>query len=171
MVNSFWDAERAVRSLHTLQQPWIDTIGNGIPNEPEDGSDPQPNSPGVDRLPADTWAPYIVTARGPVAIVSGKGLIQAEVRDNKGVKRVWAAIYPPSYVSPTSGDELVAEDLPALDFIAHGNHQLSAEYTQFHDSGTYRVALYAEDISGLKARLYVLDVFTGRSIYMPLIMR
>jgi nitrous oxidase accessory protein NosD len=171
LVNSFWDAERAVRRLHALQEPWIDTNGNGIPNESEDGSDPQPNNPGVDQLPADTWAPYIVTARGPIAIVNGKGLIQVEVRDNKGVKRVWAAIYPPSYVSPTSSDELVAEDLPALEFMAQGNHQFSAEYTQFHESGTYRIALYAEDISSLKARLYVLEVFTGRPIYMPSIMR
>lgn len=171
LVNSFWDANNAVRSLQTVQEPWIDSNGNGIPNEAADRGDPAKYNPRVDQLPADTWAPYIVAARGPTQIVQNKGLIQAEVRDNKSVKRVWASVFAPSYQPPTSADELVPEDVPILEFTAQGNHQFSAEYDQFTEKGRYRLVLYAEDNDGLKARLYVVEVFVGGQLYLPLVTR
>ncbi|MEZ4866229.1 MAG: right-handed parallel beta-helix repeat-containing protein [Caldilineaceae bacterium] len=173
LYNSFWDAQKAVRSLNTVQEPWIDTNGNGIPNEEADGADVSRYNPNVDQGPADSWAPYIVTAQGPDQIVDNQGNVRAEVRDNKSVKRVWAAIYPPSYEAPTSADELVPEDVTIRDFTAQGNNLYSLDYDNFSEEGSYQVALFAEDNDGLKARLMVLTVHNGDSgaIYLPLIMR
>ena len=97
--------------------------------------------------------------------------MRAEVRDNKGVKKVWAAIYAPSYRFPASVEELVPEDVPIINLIAMGNNQYSVEYDKFNEVGVYRLALYAEDSDGLKARLLALDVSTGSKIFLPLVAR
>lgn len=173
--NSFWDAQYSVRRLNRIQEPWIDANGNGVPNETADGADANAHSADNQQQPADLWAPFIVTAQGPEAIVDNKGLLRAEVRDNKGVQRVWAAIYPPGYAPPTNVEELVAEDVPTIDLTALGNHQFSAEYTQFTNDGLYRIALYAEDNDGLKAKFTLLEVRKGVTtdgqIFLPLVSR
>lgn len=173
--NSFWDAQYSVRRLNKLQEPWIDANGNGVPNETSDGADASKHEASNPQQPADLWAPFIVTAQGPTTIVADKGLLRAEVRDNKAVKRVWATIYPPDYVAPTNVTELVAEDVPTVELTALGNHQFSAEYSQFSADGRYRIALYAEDNDGLKAKLTVLEVRKGigsaGSAFLPLVSR
>lgn len=173
LSNSFWDAQYSVRRLYKLQEPWIDANGNGIPNEVEDGAESSQHNPRVDQTPADTWAPYIVTAQGPSQLIDGIGMLRAEVRDNKSVKRVWAVIYPPSYTPPSSVEELVPEDLPTIEFTAQGNHQYSAGYDNFTENGRYQIAFYAEDEDGLKARLLVLPVQNGNGgqVFLPLIVR
>ncbi len=171
IYNSFWDAQFSVRRLYSIQEPWIDVNGNGVPNESEDGLEASQHNPQTGDTPADTWAPYIVSALGPTAIAEGQGMIRAEVRDNKEVKRVWAVVYPPHYRAPESAEELVPEDAPTINFTANSNHQFSALYDNFSEKGRYRVALYAEDDAGLKARLVVLeiDVGTTATVYLPLI--
>ncbi len=173
LTNSFWDAQYSVRRLFKVQEPWIDVNGNGVPNEAEDGADISQHNPGVDQGPADTWAPYIVAAQGPAQIVDNKGELRAEVRDNKSVKRVWAAVYAPSYQAPNSVNELVAADVPTMELISQGNHQYSVTYTNFTENGTYQIALYAEDNDGLQARLQVLSVANGNgtTVFLPMITR
>ena len=171
LPNSFWDAQYSVRRLYKLQEPWIDANGNAIPNEPADGAEISQHNPSVDQSTGDTWAPYIVTAQGPDSITEGQGMLRAEVRDNKGVARVWAAIYAPSYQAPASVEELVAEDVPIIEFTPQGNNQFSAGYDKFIENGIYQIALYAEDNDGLKARLLVLPVKNGNAdtIFLPLV--
>ncbi len=169
--NSFWDAQYSVRRLFNSQEPWIDVNGNGIPNETEDGAEAAQHNVDNNTQPADLWAPYIVFGQAPAQIVEGKGVVRAEVRDNKGVKKVWAAIYAPSYRFPASVEELVPEDVPIINLIAMGNNQYSVEYDKFNEVGVYRLALYAEDSDGLKARLLALDVSTGSKIFLPLVAR
>ncbi len=171
LPNSFWDAHYSVHRLYKLQEPWIDANGNGVPNEQADGAEISDHNPSVDQATGDTWAPYIVTAQGPDLITDGQGTLRAEVRDNKGVKRVWAAVYAPSYQAPASVEELVAEDVPILEFTAQGNNQFSAGYDKFTENGLYQIALYAEDNDGLKARLLVLPVKNGNTdtIFLPLV--
>jgi len=171
LPNSFWDAQYSVRRLYKLQEPWIDANGNAIPNEPADGAEISQHNPSVDQSTGDTWAPYIVTAQGPDLITDGQGTLRAEVRDNKGVTRVWAAVYAPSYQAPASAEELVAEDVPIIEFTPQGNNQFSAGYDKFTENGLYQIALYAEDNDGLKARLLVLPVKNGNAdtVFLPLV--
>ncbi|MEM7129656.1 MAG: right-handed parallel beta-helix repeat-containing protein [Chloroflexota bacterium] len=175
LSNSFWDARNSVRRLYKIQDPWIDANGNGIPNEPDDGGEAtSDHNPNTGNQPADTWAPYIVRAEGPLTIENGRGTLRAEVRDNKSVAKVWAAVYGPSYRSPESVEELVPEDVPTATFSSQGSDIFSVDYSGFNEKGTYQIALYAEDNDGLKARLMVLEVQNGEregKIYMPLIRR
>ncbi|MBV7326965.1 hypothetical protein KFU94_01625 [Chloroflexi bacterium TSY] len=172
MSNSFWDAQFSVNRLYSLQQPWIDANGNGIPNEAADGGKvTSDHNPATDNLPADTWAPYIVKVEGPQVIANGTGTLRAEVRDNKSVKKVWATVYAPSAELPTRAEELVPEDVPIIDFQTLGSDLFSGTFDDFTEVGTYQIAFYAEDNDGLKARLAVLEVGMGTTIYLPLVDR
>ena len=168
LFNSFWDAQYSVQRLYGTQQPWIDTNGNGIPNELADGAEVASHNPGTDRGPADSWAPYIVRAEFPDVIRDGTGKVLSEVRDNKKVKRVWMAIYPPSYQAPTNSNELAPEDVTTVDLVSEGKDDLySVNYDGFNEKGLYRIAIFAEDEDGLKARLQLLEFDTGLLLNLP----
>lgn len=170
IYTSFWSAHNAVNRLYRLQEPWIDANGNGIPNEPEDRNAARQHKPGYSgNVPADLWAPWLVWVRGPSAIVDETGEIQAEVRDNNGVKSVTAVFYPPSYVSPTESKELIPEDLDSIQLTSQGGDVYAGTYDKFTEKGTYRVAVYAEDIHGLKARFRLINVMNLASVYLPLL--
>ena len=171
ICTSFRNAQDLVRQISTIQQPWIDTNGNQVPNEATDCEEADLQIPTSGWLPGDSWAPYIVTVAGPETIVDQKGVIRAQVRDNQSVARVWAVIYPPSYVAPTSSQELVPEDLPSIDLPAQGSEMYSAEYTYFDEPGTYRIAIYAQDASGLKTGPYLLIVQNGKQLFLPMVKR
>jgi hypothetical protein len=166
---SFRNAQDAVQQLSNIQEPWIDANGNQVPNEAADCEAADLQIPVSGHLPEDSWAPYIVMVEGPDDIVDQKGVIRAQVRDNKGVGRVWAVIYPPSYVAPRGGQELVPENLPSIDLAAQGNEMYSVEYTHFDEVGRYRIAIYAQDESGLKTGPYVLEAQNGYPLFLPIL--
>jgi len=168
---SFRNAQDSVERLSSIQEPWIDANGNRIPNEAADCEAANLQNPTSGLLPDDSWAPYIVMVQGPERVTDQKGVIGAQVRDNKAVARVWAVVYPPSYVSPTDGQELVPEDLPSFDLVAQGNEMYTAEYTHFDELGSYRIAIYAKDESGLKTGPYILEAQNGEQVYLPIISR
>jgi hypothetical protein len=173
LYTSFQVARAAAVSLYEDQQPWLDDNGNGIPNEP-----------GVDGVEAarrgfayagtlgpEEWPPYIARVEAPSSIVNGQGVIRADVRDDQRVRRVWAMIYPPSYEPPEPGDVLVQPDLPTIVLLPQGNGWYSATYTGFTEPGVYRVVVQAEDDHLLEARPVVVEVNTGRRVYLPLIVK
>jgi len=170
---SFRNAQDAVQQLSNIQEPWIDANGNKVPNEAADceAANLQITVSGL--LPEDSWAPYIVMVEGPENIADQKGIISAQVRDNKAVARVWAVVYTPSYVAPTDGQELVPEDMPSFDLVAQGNEMYSAEFTHFDELGSYRIAIYAKDESGLKTGPYVIETQNseGEQVFLPIISR
>lgn len=168
---SFRNAQDAVQLLSNIQKPWIEANGNQIPNEAADCEAANLHSSGAGLMPEDSWAPYIVMVQGPGRVVDQKGIFLAQVRDNKAVARVWAVVYAPSYVSPTDGQELVPEDLPSFDLVAQGNEMYRAEYTHFDELGSYRIAIYAKDESGLKTGPYILEAQNGEQIFLPIMFR
>jgi hypothetical protein len=169
ICTSFRNAQDSVQQLSNIQEPWIDANGNQVPNEAADCEAADLQIPASGRLPEDSWAPYIVAVEGPEDIVDQKGIIRAQVRDNKGVARVWAVVYPPSYVAPTGGQELVPENLPSIELGVQGNEMYSAEYTHFDELGRYRIAIYAQDESGLKTGPYILEVQNGHPLFLPIL--
>ena len=110
---------------------------------------------------------------GPIE--EGRGTIEADVRDDVNVEDVWVVILPPSYVPPASSDELVSiEDtnLPApirLRESADGMYR--ATYENFNEVGTYHLIVYAEDLSGLRAKPKNLLVENGSIVYLPMLAR
>jgi hypothetical protein len=122
-------------------------------------------------MPGDSWAPYIVKVEGPARVIEHKGTVGAQVRDNKAVARVWGVVYAPSYVAPIDSQELVLADVPSFDLPAQGNEWYSAEYVHFDEPGRYRIAIYAEDESGLKTGPYILEVQFGEQVFLPILFR
>jgi len=168
---SFLNAQDSVQQLSSIQEPWIDANGNQIPNEASDCEAANLQYPTSGLMPADSWAPYIVMVSGPERVADQKGVIGAQVRDNTAVERVWAVVYKPSYVAPTDSQELVPEDMPSFELVTQGNEMYSAEYTHFDELGSYRIAIYARDESGLKTGPYVIDTQNGEQVFLPIISR
>lgn len=170
LFGGFWEAQIATRRVSPLQKPWLDADGNQIPNEISD------SAVAVQRGftqgafdPPDPWPPYIAHVPQPLPIENRRSTIQAEVRDNKQVRRVWAVIYPPSYEPPSSGPELVPETLSTLVLQTQGEDKYSAQYPGFDETGTYRIVIHAEDGDGLQARPVAIELENGESLYLPLL--
>ena len=170
--SSFQQARGAAISRGLGQNPWLDGNGNSIANEPEDAEIASMRGFSyVGTLVGEQWPPYIVTARGPETIAGGSGAIQAEVRDDERVRRVWAVIYPPSYQPPADQEELVQEVLPSIVLNNLGGGQFGASYAGFSETGTYRVIIHAEDDSDLEALPKAIKVWNGQQLFLPVLVR
>jgi PKD repeat protein len=155
-----------------MQTPWLDDDGDGVYDDGVDGEEAARRGFAfAGTLAGEAWPPYVVQAVGPEEIQDGEGLIQAEVRDDDQVRRVWAVIYPPSYEAPAPSEAMPQEDLPTVVLQDKGEDWFSTTYTGFDEQGTYRVVIHAEDDELVEARPLAIEVRTGWSIYLPLVMR
>ncbi|MEM7534872.1 MAG: leucine-rich repeat domain-containing protein, partial [Chloroflexota bacterium] len=109
LATSFGTAKNIVQLLYGSQEPWIDANGNGIPNEFDDAQIARERGFNYAGTLGDNWPPHIFVASLPNAVNDRSGTIHADIRDDKRVQDVWAVIYPPGYIAPTSENELVAE--------------------------------------------------------------
>ncbi len=173
LYSSFAEGRESAQQAHPDQVAWLDGDGDGRPNEPEDGQIAQRRGFAyAGTLPIDAWPPFIAWARGPARVNDGRGLIEAEVRDDRAILSVWATIYRPSYVPPPPGEELVVEILPTVTLLDL-NHDgvYTAEYERFDENGEYRIVIYAVDDQGLQGRPKELKVQIGERVYLPLLWR
>lgn len=182
LFSGFWEARIAARQVSALiQDPWLDADGDGAPNELEDAAIAARrtlfavNSQASSQL----WPPYIASVQESAA-VNGQRQIQADVRDNGTLARVWAVIYPPGYQPPTSGNELTPDNAPKADLTLVGD-RYQLHYPGFTQLGLYRVVVHAQDSDGLQARPAVITVNTAAPVggqfasnahvYLPLVTR
>lgn len=173
LYSSFRAAREQVLQLWTLQDAWLDANGNRKQNENEDrviaaqrGFQITGSLPNVDPY-YDVYPPTIAYAVGPDVVSGERGVIQAQVLDNKGVVRVWAAIYPPSYAPPPPDDRLAqAETLTTTLTLRDGNYYVG-DYARFTEPGFYRIVVNAVDEDGLLAEPAVLHVLKGEVLFLP----
>lgn len=170
LETSFRRAAEAVGLAHPSQRPWLDADGDGLANQPTDFSVAAQRGFGVPGSFDPNWPPYIFAATGPSAITFDTGIISADVRDDVHVHRVWAVIYPPSYVPPVEGDALIDEVLPTIVLQPTQGSWHAALYTGFDQPGRYRIVVYAEDAEGSLARPLALDVMNGYSYFLPTVL-
>ena len=97
-----------------------------------------------------------------------KGVIKAEVRDDCGARRVWAAIHPPSYEPPAPSDEMPLDSLPTIVLQDQGGDWYGTTYIGFDETDTYRVVIHAEDDDGLKRGRWTLKCGPDDSSTYPL---
>ncbi|MFN8470106.1 MAG: NosD domain-containing protein [Caldilineaceae bacterium] len=169
LLNSFRATYAVVRELSDRrQEPQLDGNGNGIANEP---ADVVLATRYVSGAGSQGWAPYIVSIQGPPKIEKHGGVLQAVVRDDKKVKRVWAVIKPPSYKPPETSAELVAEMLPTIVLQESGADTFAALYTGFDEAGVYSIAVHAEDEDNLVALPKTMQVGAGGRAYLPVVKR
>lgn len=174
LFSSFDDAQRAVNLLFAYQNPWLDANGNNRPNEQGDFAIAAERGfayAGTLNPNPDNWPPFIANAAAPTTIVNAKGLLTAEVRDDRTVDSVWAVVYAPSYVPPASDDELLIDTAPTLLLTAQGNDRYAVEYPAFNETGTYRIVFYARDQLGNISRPAVVTTTIGNQLFLPIVVR
>lgn len=155
VYNAFDKARSSLQAGLHHQTPMLDGNGNGIPNEQEDYQIAQirgfaSETGGTFDVEDFTWPPYIVEVVGPEWVFQGGNAeIRATVRDNTGVKEVWAIVYPPSYVPPEDGEDMVPVPFPKQPLTRQSGTHQDGEYTltmtNVEESGTYQVVVYAID--------------------------
>lgn len=177
LYNSFYNAQIATQIVHPSQVAWLDSNGNGIPNEGVDIAISAQRSLPRHQTLSDSWPPYIVQAQIADSIEGGQGLLQAEVLDDGLVSHVWATIYPPSYRPPESGSELGTDTVPVIGLSLQGDIY-SATYSGFDEIGTYRIVFHAEDNDGINARPVAIEVRNvpqnvnpNSAMYLPLFVK
>jgi hypothetical protein len=173
LLVAFDEAREVAGTVFTLQQALLDANGNGIPNELADASAAAQRSFAyAGTLSSDDWPPHIFSATAPATLADFSGIVEADVRDNVGVRQVWGVVYPPDYVPPAVGTELQPEVLPTFLLTpVDGGNRYAGTYTGFTQAGTYRILVHAEDGEGLKAKPVVVTVKAGASLYLPAIRR
>lgn len=171
LYNAFVEAQESARRHHEDQVAWLDDNGNGLPNEQGEGVTARKRGFAFTDTFDNTepWAPYVVATE--VYPVSGdRREIRVRVIDDQKVETVWATVYPPSYIPPATGAELVLGVAPTQ-LSALGDDWFGADYSSFDESGTYRIVIFAEDEEGLQAVPVVLLLTAGNRLYLPLIVR
>ena len=175
VYNAFFGAKFLVDRVWTTQRPMLDDNGDGR----FDGNDgPQAQQRGFDlagSLDTDNWPPYITKPSAQAGANARSRIIRVTVRDDKdSIGQVSAAVYPPSYVPPAVGAELVNESAISkvvLDPLGDGVY--SGSYPDFSEVGLYRVVIFAQD--GLdvhaQARPVELLIQVGTRVYLPILMR
>jgi hypothetical protein len=169
LFGGYWEAQAALRRAGLGQQPWLDDDGNGIANEFDGAEAARRYLVYTDNRPElDLWPPFVAQVQQSTPLENNTATLRAEVRDNKGVEKVWAVIYPPSYRPPTSSQELTPE-LPIIDLNRQEGDFYTLTYANFSEKGSYRITVYATDVTGLVARPATLVVNTGALLYLPVI--
>ncbi|MCP4107538.1 MAG: hypothetical protein GY749_18675 [Desulfobacteraceae bacterium] len=80
--------------------------------------------------------------------------------DDDGVARVWTVIMPPGY---NEGEPPVKE-LPVVDLASDDGARYKAVYDDFTIAGTYRIAFYAMDNTGLTTVPKLTEVLVSNPI-------
>ena len=169
LQGAFEQGQWAVALNHPAQRPWLDANGNRVPNEAADATvAAQRGFAYAGTLSTDQWAPHVwaVELRN---LSGGRGEIWADARDDVQVRWVWAIIYPPSYVEPAPGEELVSPPLPVTLQQQGGNWYAGADL--FTEIGEYRIIVYAQDAQGLTSLPRELRVRTGWMVYLPVVVK
>ena len=176
LYGAFEEARWVAEEVHPDQTPWLDDNGDGIPNS-GDGLEAQRRGFAYAGTFAEEekWPPYIAWANLG-SIQEARGVITADVRDDKGVFQVWAVIYKPSYVLPDPDvtEEIVQEILPTVQLLDPNFDGIyTAEYEGFNEVGEYRIVIYAVDQENLEGRPKTLTVQVGQAnqVYLPLVLR
>jgi len=173
LYEAYQDAAWSTQQAHPYQTPALDDDGDHLPNGVQDGQVAmQRGFACANVLPAQESPPYIAWSEiKRLRADKGRGEIWAEVRDDREVQHVWAAVYPPSYQPATAGSELQAEPVLRLPLSPQGNDLYGAQYMAFDEIGVYRIVIFAEDTEGLPGRPQTLKVQVGWQVYLPLVWR
>lgn len=172
---AFDQARSVAYGFHPDQRAWLDDTGDGFADGRDGGESQRRGFLVAGSLSSAPEPPYIAWAHGPDSIQDRRGLLSAWVRDDTTPPQlnVWAVVYEPDYIPPTSSDELVVEEgLPTLRLQdGDGDGVYTGLYTGFDQMGTYRIVVYATDEDGQLSRPREVMVTTGWRVFVPGLMR
>ena len=146
--NAFFSTQNAIQFAYGNQTPLLDDNGNGIANEDDDGERSKGIAIGSGIISAGDL-PTMGNATLEPSTLNGdtSATLRSEnVTDADGIERVWAVISPPDFL--VGNPENPVTDLPTLTLKKIENSTWEGQYTDFKATGTYKIALYAEDQHG-----------------------
>jgi|GEM_PF-3775445 len=143
----FYDAfanSKNSMSLINPQHSLIDADGNGIPGEKADLQIAGDIRIGDQKSSADDF-PTIGSVSPPQTLINKTSAkIYAEnVIDTNGIKKVWAVITPPNYISYSADTPVIS--LPTVELKSVGNNRYEAPYDRFIAKGSYKIVIFATD--------------------------
>ncbi|MDY6971657.1 MAG: SBBP repeat-containing protein [Thermodesulfobacteriota bacterium] len=130
------------------QTPLLDANGNGIGNEGVDTNAADNIQIGNEASTAGD-IPFIASVSPHQELVDvTSALVYAQgVVGTDGIGSVFAVITPPDYT--TGSPDIPAINLPILELIHVDDSRYEGTYMGFTTSGTYNIAIYATDVSGV----------------------
>ncbi len=146
--DAFISTKNAVEYTYANQTPGLDDTGNGLPNEISEGNIAGTIYIGNGVVSADD-IPVIGSISPAQTLSDGSSTATVWARnivDANGISRVWAVITPPDSSSVDPSEPVLT--LPVIEMTADSQGMYSGTYTDFSQSGTYNVAVYAEDAFG-----------------------
>ena len=146
--NAFFSTRNAIQFAYGNQTPLLDDNGNGIANEDDDGERSKGIAIGSGIISAgDLPTMGNVTLEPSTLNGDASATLRSEnVTDADGIERVWAVISPPDFL--VGNPENPVTNLPTLTLKKTENSTWEGQYTDFKATGTYKIALYAEDQHG-----------------------
>lgn len=171
IYNAFSGAKFATDAVWRTQHPTLDDNGDSR-NDANDGTQAQKR--GFDlagTLAEDNWPPYITQPSIQAGVNARSRVIAVNVQDDKNaIAQVFAAVYPPSYVVPVVGENLVNEvNIAKAVLEPIGDNRYSGSYPDFSDPGAYRIVIFAKDSLNAQARPIELFVMVGMRVYLPVL--
>jgi hypothetical protein len=169
LCTGFQAASQAVQQTGLWQTPWLDANGNSVPNEAADCE--LARGSGL-AAPFAERPPVIDAITVPLSLPGPDGVIRAAVRDDVHVDKVWAVLYPPSFVEPPPGDTTPELDLPTLDLTdSDRDGEYTGTYIKFTERGAWRVIVYAQDGAGNQATPQRGSIWVGTRLWLPLVVK
>jgi hypothetical protein len=149
------------------QRPWLDDTGDAW----FDGADGQlAQSRGLAASFGGGAAPYIDWAQAG-EVTEGQATVEAQVRDDGSVTRVWMRVFAPSFTPPAGVDgSIPVIDVPEAELSAASDDVFTLDYAGFTEKGAYQVVVYAMDDEG-NVSVPRLVLVGGQKVYLPLILR
>ncbi|MEO5347430.1 MAG: hypothetical protein H7834_13795, partial [Magnetococcus sp. YQC-9] len=149
LANAFQLTQGALQHTVSNQHPLLDANGNGVANEAEDfaalGNLSLGNGP-----VATGSAPVIgqVMPNQQISDTNEATIWAKNLTDDDGIQRVWAVIRPPNFQA--DNQLLPLQSLPEIELQRVGD-RYEGKYLNFTTTGTYQVAIYAQDKLGNSA--------------------
>jgi len=149
------------------QRPWLDDTGDAW----FDGADGQlAQTRGLAASFGGGVAPYIDWVQVG-EVTEGQASVEAQVRDDGSVARVWLRVFAPSFEPPTGEDGSISViDVPEADLGAASGDVFALDYTGFTEEGVYQIVVYAMDDEG-NVSVPRSVLVGGQKVYLPLVMR
>ena len=139
----------ADQSMAEYQNPRLDDSGNGVGDEPGDGAIAQ-NAYIGNRTLISGARPVIGSVSDPQTIndTSSAVISASGVTDDDGIARVWALLRPPNFNLESTDNPV--QELPSIDLlpVIDSPGDYTASYDGFNSTGTYQIAIYAQDRAG-----------------------
>jgi len=177
IYHSYVIGHGAATQSRPWQSPILDANGNSIPNEDTDYvlasmrglPYAQPDEPAA----LTNWGEPFIVNINDTRIESDSCIIEATVRDDLRVRRVWSVIYKPGYEMPVNDGSLAtdtASGAVTVDLIDQGNDRYRVVYKDCDQRGLYRIVVNADDDDGLQARP-IGKYVANAGIFLPLILK